>query len=298
MSIYKDIKATDERSQTRSILYEATCSVCGKKVSGRKGDLLKTSLCRHATPDSPSIQYGLITDIRLRYIFQGMVHRCYHSYDKSFRWYGGKGITICQEWLRHPWTFQAWIESELIRITGDKEWVKGLSIDRIDSNKNYEPSNCRVIPFKENCVNNTSPITVQYRGENITLNGNDWSKKLGLPKGRINTIRWKYGKDVAVSFIVGSLDGKPPTLPDNRVNCGKAPRHAHIITIGSTSNTAAEWERVYGLKRGRIASIKFRYGNEEVGRYLWSLSKGEAPVLPDNRKFNGREVSKPNKKTA
>ena len=45
--IYEDFVATDERTPTRSVVYEATCKGCGQKIRGRKGDMLKATVCRH-----------------------------------------------------------------------------------------------------------------------------------------------------------------------------------------------------------------------------------------------------------
>lgn len=153
---------------------------------------------------------------------------------------------------------------------------------------NYEPFSCRIIPLKENCINNTSPITITYKGECITHTGNDWARKLGLPKCRINGIRWKYGEGVAKSFIVDSLNGETPILPDNRSKCGKTQRSPYVITIGDESRRASEWERIYGLPRCKISSIKLRYGEEEAIKYVKALVDQKVHILPDKRINNGR----------
>lgn len=62
-----------------------------------------------------------------------MNQRCANPRDIHWKWYGGRGITVCDQWRKSYETFLADMGSRL----------PGLTLDRIDSNKNYEPGNCR-----------------------------------------------------------------------------------------------------------------------------------------------------------
>lgn len=73
--------------------------------------------------------------------WNGMVARCYNGESTSFNNYGGRGIKVCEEWRHDPTVFCEWCDNQDI--------PKGYTLDRINNDGNYEPSNCRFASKKE-----------------------------------------------------------------------------------------------------------------------------------------------------
>jgi hypothetical protein len=74
-----------------------------------------------------------------------MKDRCYNWKSSKYKYYGARGINVCDQWLADFETFLAW--------SIENGWRKGLTIDRIDNDKGYEPSNCRWVTISENNQN-------------------------------------------------------------------------------------------------------------------------------------------------
>ncbi len=112
------------------------------------------------------------TNTRLFSIWHGIKKRCFNNNNKDYKNYGGRGITICDEWKNDFKTFYEWAMAN--------GYADNLSIDRIDNNGNYEPSNCRWVTLKEqaNNRNNTKKITYKNETKSIT----EWAKILGIKK--------------------------------------------------------------------------------------------------------------------
>lgn len=89
-----------------------------------------------------------------------MKKRCGDPKNKSYNDYGGRGISVCQEWQEAS-NFIAW---------GIKAgWMPGLTLERIDVEGNYCPENCTFIPARLQSRNRRRTIWIEFRGERISL---------------------------------------------------------------------------------------------------------------------------------
>lgn len=109
------------------------------------------------------------TGTRLYVIWQHIIGRCTRKTDNAFKWYGGRGVTICAEWLN---SFEAFRDWAMANGYADK-----LTIDRIDVNGNYCPENCRWVSIAEQQRNKTNNTFVEYDGKCKTVG--DWSETFG-----------------------------------------------------------------------------------------------------------------------
>lgn len=110
------------------------------------------------------------SETRLFNIWENMRARCYCKTNKVYKWYGGKGIKICDEWSEFI-PFKDW--AMLHGYTDD------LTIDRINPDGDYEPLNCRWITKKEQQRNKTNSHYIEYKGEKKTVA--EWAEILGMP---------------------------------------------------------------------------------------------------------------------
>ena len=90
-----------------------------------------------------------------------MVKRCYNQYSFAYKDYGGRGISVCDDWKNDFKTFYDWAL--------DNGYAENLTIDRIDVNGNYDPNNCRFTDFKHQARNRTNNHRITVNGENLTL---------------------------------------------------------------------------------------------------------------------------------
>ena len=95
-------------------------------------------------------------------VLSKMHYRCENENHSEYEDYGGRGITVCEEWsMDNAQAFISWAK--------EHGWRKGLQIDRIDNNKGYSPDNCRFVTPKENARNKRNNHHVIVYGEEMLL---------------------------------------------------------------------------------------------------------------------------------
>ena len=130
-----------------------------------RGTSTKCKYCAYAS--SKKTKY---THDPIQYVFKGMKQRCYNPNAKSFKNYGGKGITICSEWLNNPLSFYDWAYSN--------GYAKGMSIERLDNTKGYSPQNCIFIPKNEQNKNRSNSIIITIGEETKCLSA--WCREKNI----------------------------------------------------------------------------------------------------------------------
>ena len=106
-----------------------------------------------------------------------MRERCYDKNSKPFKNYGGRGISICDEWKNDFAAFRDWALANGYR--------EDLSIDRIDVNGNYCPENCRWITLEDQQRNKRTVKPITWNGETHFLP--EWAEITGIKYGTL----WK-----------------------------------------------------------------------------------------------------------
>ena len=108
---------------------------------------------------------------RLRNILKGMKTRCYNKNRPEYKNYGARGITVCDEWRNDLNKFRSWANSN--------GYADDLTIDRINNDGNYEPSNCRWVTKSENNKNKSTNRNFIIDG--VKMNLRDISRKYEVP---------------------------------------------------------------------------------------------------------------------
>jgi uncharacterized protein (DUF2237 family) len=113
---------------------------------------------------------------RLYRTWVAMRQRCFNPLSTKYPYYGARGISVCDRWLSFN-NFAADMGTPEI----------GMSLDRIDNDKNYCTENCRWATTAQQSRNTSRNIYLAYKGKEQTLT--DWANELGIP---FSTLRWRH----------------------------------------------------------------------------------------------------------
>ena len=195
--------------------------------------------------------YGSYT--RLYRIWHGMKQRCYNPKARFYNRYGGRGIIICQEWIDGFENFRDW--------SLEHGYADDLSIDRIDNDGIYAPSNCRWATGEIQNHNKSTTLKFNYDGETRTLK--ELSEISGLAESliykRISSKGWSVEKAVLT----------PKKNND---------RHK-LMELNGVVKTLDEWSKEY--------NIPYKNLRERVCRHGWNLEK--ALKIPIKKITDGNE---------
>lgn len=130
-------------------------------------------------------------------IWSGMIARCTIESASGYQQYGGAGITVCDRW------------KEFGSFLADMgECPAGMSIDRLENDKGYEPGNCRWATRTEQNINRKSVRLIEFNGESLTAT--QWARKLGISKATMyeRLAKWPLEKALTTPSSNQGGDGK------------------------------------------------------------------------------------------
>lgn len=153
--------------------WECQCD-CGNITFVRSDSLqngaIKSCGCLHNEISGNRFRKHGLCKTKIYKKWEGMKARCLNPNNTRYKDYGGRNITICQEWLDDFMNFYNWAINN-----GYKD---GLTIERINNDGNYEPSNCKWITKEEQMKNTRNCHYIEYNGETHCVS--EWLKILGI----------------------------------------------------------------------------------------------------------------------
>lgn len=198
-SIYEILEELDEKSNDGHKLYRVKCKFCGFETRMQLRHTKLAKNCKHLANGGSYIRHDYSWENkRIEKIFSGIKKRCYSKTDKSYRWYGEKGIKVFQDWIENPLNFEKWAIENGYR--------DDLTIDRIDPKEDYNPSNCRWISMIDNSKYKSTTSMTEVNGEKHT--GREWAEVLCVGTNVINSMLREHGEKITKRFIALRLKDK------------------------------------------------------------------------------------------
>ena len=162
------------KDRYHNMYYYCTCNYCGFHTI-----MSADSLNSKTTKTCGCLKYHHNKVFTRLYNIRGsIIRRCYNKSSAEYHKYGGRGITICDEWLNKEDGFKNFYKWAM-----NNGYQDDLSIDRINNNGNYCPENCRWANVKVQSNNRSTCIYVKYK--NYIFNVGQWSEITGIHRSTI-----------------------------------------------------------------------------------------------------------------
>ncbi len=189
-----------------------------------------------------------------------MIQRCFNSNNKYFSYYGGRGISVCDEWRSDFMAFYQW--------SVENGFKEGLTIDRINNNGNYEPLNCRFVTRKIQQNNRRNNIILTI--DNVSKTATQWAELLGINP---NTVFYRFKKY--------GWTAKESISHIQHIQINQFDISGSLI---KTHNSAAEASRLLGYDSSHLLACcrgkrKTAYGF--IWKYNNVITKKHEPELTD-----------------
>jgi hypothetical protein len=164
-----------ERDQNRCnrVMWKCRCD-CGNIISVSTNSLKsgnsKSCGCYKLESFTKITTKHHLSNTRIYNIWKDMRKRCNNPNSSNYKNYGGRGITICDEWENNFMSFYNW--------SMNNGYSDSFSIDRINNDGNYEPSNCRWVDRKTQNSNTRQNHFITYNGKTLTIT--QWGKEYNI----------------------------------------------------------------------------------------------------------------------
>lgn len=178
-------------------LWHCTCD-CGNEVNVRHSHLIegqKSCGCYSSKILGDRKRKHGKRNTKIYHMWHSMKSRCFNPNNTAYKDYGGRGITVCEEWKNEFESFYKWATANGY---DENAGFMQCTLDRIDVNGNYEPSNCRFVSMKEQCNNRRSSVILEYKGEKHTVS--QWAEIIGV---RSTTLYGRIKKNWSIGEILG-----------------------------------------------------------------------------------------------
>lgn len=189
------LKVMDNDKKNRRKFYLCQCD-CGKETVVRSDELrnghTKSCGCLYKESRTEVSKTHGKSNTKLYWIWKNMNSRCNSKSDNAYKYYGGRGIKVCDEWLHDFQVFYDWAMAN--------GYKPGLTIDRINNDGNYEPNNCRWATRKEQGDNTRRTVHITVNG--ITKNTTEWAETIGVSIQTISYHRKKGDVEEYISYML------------------------------------------------------------------------------------------------
>jgi hypothetical protein len=232
-----------------------------ERISKKEG-YTKVNLRFVVKDTSTKKRHGLYNK-RIYKIWINMVSRCHNVNDTGYFDYGGKGITVCDDWKEDILPFYTW--------SMENGYSDNLTIDRISNEKGYSPDNCRWVTQRDQINNQERNIKIERNGEVKTLA--QWADIVGI---KYETLSSRYRKGLRDDELFEPLLTSSETV---------------YYTFNGETKNLSEWSRRFGIDRG-VVSQRYRDGIRGEDLFVDRLRrKHEYWVNINEKEYNLLQIS-------
>lgn len=257
---------------------------------------------RHAMAENQSTRRRIpvkrdVARDRVYRIWASMIQRCVNPNSSGFHRYGGRGVRVCERWRNSFLAFEA--------DMGPRP-TPSHSVDRIDNDGDYEPSNCRWASVREQSSNKSTNKLLTYRGR--TMSVTEWASELGVSRDLIQR-RLRLGWSVAdaferpsrrsgVSWAINRPSGFPKltrhavvvirNMDEISARMGAGETHECIASsLGMSQSSFTRWVNVLTNRMDDYRNLMDGLGEAGVERLLSGESRSRWSEHPRRFKADG-----------